>query len=72
MNFCVEVRPKFLTGRCLGLKMMVVHPAHRSRGVGGLMMEWANARIDEMGIEGSLRLMNLAGDCTRSGDIESS
>ncbi|TGO63867.1 hypothetical protein BCON_0010g00320 [Botryotinia convoluta] len=38
---------------------MVVHPDHRSRGVGGLMMEWANTRIDEMGIEGFIEANEL-------------
>lgn len=36
----------------VGLNMMVLLPEHQRRGVGGLMMGWAQKRMDEMGIEG--------------------
>lgn len=39
--------------------MMVVHPEHRRRGIGGLMMEWAQGRMDEMGIEGFIEASPL-------------
>ncbi|TGO32750.1 hypothetical protein BHYA_0291g00060 [Botrytis hyacinthi] len=42
-----------------GLYMMVVHPEHRSCGVGGLMMEWPNTRIDKMGIKGFIEANEL-------------
>ncbi|KAF7932853.1 uncharacterized protein EAE98_004152 [Botrytis deweyae] len=65
-EFCEEMIRQSMTPRSLwmhdrnaGLYMMVVHPDHRSRGVGGLMMEWANTRIDEMGIEGFIEANEL-------------
>lgn len=38
---------------------MVVHPKHRGRGLGGLMMEWGNRKTDEKGIEGFLEASEL-------------
>jgi GNAT superfamily N-acetyltransferase len=38
---------------------MVVHPEHRGRGIGGLMMAWGNEHLDEMGIEGFLEASDL-------------
>ncbi|TGO67680.1 hypothetical protein BOTNAR_0037g00170 [Botryotinia narcissicola] len=69
-EFCEEMIRQSMTPRSLwmhdknaacylGLYMMVVHPDHRSRGVGGLMMEWANTKIDEMGIEGFIEANEL-------------
>ena len=39
--------------------MVVVHPEHRRRGIGGLMMEWGQKRIDDMGIEGFIEASPL-------------
>ena len=38
---------------------MVVHPEHRNRGIGGLMMAWGNEQTDKMGIEGFIEASEL-------------
>ncbi|KAI9642703.1 hypothetical protein NHQ30_008434 [Ciborinia camelliae] len=65
-DFCEEMFRQTMTPRSLwmrdqnaGLYMIVVHPDHRSRGVGGLMMEWANTRIDGLKMEGFIEANEL-------------
>ena len=38
---------------------MVVHPQHRGRGVGGLMMKWGNEQADERKMEGFIEANEL-------------
>ncbi|KAF4635681.1 hypothetical protein G7Y89_g2403 [Cudoniella acicularis] len=65
-EFCEEMLRQCMTPRSLwmhrpnaGVSMMVVHPEHRKRGVGGLMMQWSNRKLDEGGIEGFVEASEL-------------
>lgn len=39
---------------------MVVHPDHRGKGIGGMLMQYGNAFLDEEGLEGLI-------ECTSAG-----
>ena len=46
-----------------GITIMIVHPKHRCRGVGSLMMRWVTEKLDSLGLEGFIEASEDGKNC---------
>ncbi|KAL9018593.1 MAG: hypothetical protein Q9185_004109 [Variospora sp. 1 TL-2023] len=51
MGQYMKARGERMVRACLLLEILFVHPSHRRRGAGSLLVEWGVRKADEMGVE---------------------